>query len=333
MLVLAVTGLTAGQAWAQQDTAKGQDQYQEIIIRRKGNAPPKMTIQIDGDSVLINGKKPGELKNGDVTVIQRKGSSRGGRSFSFREAVPHGGPQGLSIFPRRSPDRFPGQPHYANKALLGVFTSPPDGADKGARVEKVQERSAADTAGLQEGDLITGVDDQAIQSPEDLVKAIGGHKPGDKITLSYTRDGAKHTATATLGENEMVAWSISPALPRNPEFHFYPMPRMNEEGDPFSFNWMNDDTPQLGMRIEDAEKPQGAKISSVLPGSLAEKAGFQRGDVITRFGDKSVSSAEAVMKALHEDRDKDKIDITVDRGGKAQTFSVKLNHPKKSFDL
>jgi putative serine protease PepD len=81
-------------------------------------------------------------------------------------------------------------------ALLGVSTQP---ADHGVEVVDVSAGSAADDAGLQVGDVITKVDDQAVATPDDLATAIGAHQPGDEVTVHFTRDGAAKTATATLG--------------------------------------------------------------------------------------------------------------------------------------
>jgi S1-C subfamily serine protease len=82
-------------------------------------------------------------------------------------------------------------------ALLGVSTQPdPSG---GAAIQDVTSGSAADTAGLQAGDVITKVDDTAITSPDDLAAAVNGHQPGDQVTVTYQRDGATKTAKITLG--------------------------------------------------------------------------------------------------------------------------------------
>jgi putative serine protease PepD len=49
--------------------------------------------------------------------------------------------------------------------------------------------------------VITKVDDQVIDGSESLVATIRGHRPGDKVTLTYLRDGKTHTVTATLGSD------------------------------------------------------------------------------------------------------------------------------------
>ncbi len=83
-------------------------------------------------------------------------------------------------------------------ALLGVETQPLPSGD-GAQIANVTAGSAAATAGLRVGDVITKVDTDTITSPDDLATAIAGHQPGDKVTVTYQRDGATKTTTVTLG--------------------------------------------------------------------------------------------------------------------------------------
>jgi putative serine protease PepD len=72
---------------------------------------------------------------------------------------------------------------------------------QGAEVQSVESGGAADKAGLEKGDVITKVDDEVIDGSESLVATIRGHRPGDKVTLTYLRDGKTQTATATLGSD------------------------------------------------------------------------------------------------------------------------------------
>jgi putative serine protease PepD len=83
-------------------------------------------------------------------------------------------------------------------ALLGVGTQPTqDGT--GVEVAEVDSGSAAAKAGLQQGDVITSVDGTATDDPDALGGVIADHKPGDQVKVTYTRDGASHDVTVTLG--------------------------------------------------------------------------------------------------------------------------------------
>ncbi len=76
-------------------------------------------------------------------------------------------------------------------------------AQAGAVVKSVTNDSPAKSAGLQAGDVITGIDGTAVASPQDLVDAVGAKKPGDTVTLTVERSGEKEPLSlkVTLGEN------------------------------------------------------------------------------------------------------------------------------------
>ncbi|MEU7132941.1 trypsin-like peptidase domain-containing protein [Streptomyces sp. NPDC046261] len=60
----------------------------------------------------------------------------------------------------------------------------------------------ADKAGLKPGDVITKLGDTQIDSGPTLISEIWTHKPGDKVSLTYTRDGKQNTVDIILGERK-----------------------------------------------------------------------------------------------------------------------------------
>jgi putative serine protease PepD len=81
-------------------------------------------------------------------------------------------------------------------AVLGVSASDVTG---GARVEAVTASGGAAKAGLRVGDVITKVDSTTVTDATELTAAIRSHSAGEKVQLTYTRNGSSHTITATLG--------------------------------------------------------------------------------------------------------------------------------------
>ena len=81
---------------------------------------------------------------------------------------------------------------------LGVSMGDATGGQDGAVVQEVTPGSPAAQAGLQAGDVVVSIDGQAVQDRSELVAAIRGHKPGDKVTLVVVRGGNETTITATL---------------------------------------------------------------------------------------------------------------------------------------
>ncbi|MEU9730027.1 trypsin-like peptidase domain-containing protein [Streptomyces sp. NPDC048002] len=70
----------------------------------------------------------------------------------------------------------------------------------GAAVVEVKDGGAADEAGLRPGDVITGLGDTDITTVTSLAEALAAREPGERTTVTYTRDGARRTVDVTLGE-------------------------------------------------------------------------------------------------------------------------------------
>jgi putative serine protease PepD len=83
-------------------------------------------------------------------------------------------------------------------AYLGVAVSN-SASPEGALLSEVNDGTPAEDAGLEQGDVITKLDDTTIASGDDVSSVIDDKKPGDKMTVTYVRDGDTHTVTVTLG--------------------------------------------------------------------------------------------------------------------------------------
>lgn len=67
------------------------------------------------------------------------------------------------------------------------------------RVAEVRAGTPADQAGLQVGDVITAVDATKIATTSALQSAIDAKRPGDEVTVTFTRSGSEKTAKVKLG--------------------------------------------------------------------------------------------------------------------------------------
>ncbi|SNT49788.1 putative serine protease PepD [Streptosporangium subroseum] len=85
-------------------------------------------------------------------------------------------------------------------AFLGVSVTDATGDAGGALIAQVTDNSPASKAGLKQGDLITKINDTAVEDGNTVVGAVRGFKPGEKVAVSYVRDGQPHTVTVTLAE-------------------------------------------------------------------------------------------------------------------------------------
>ncbi|MGI8685239.1 MAG: S1C family serine protease [Acidimicrobiales bacterium] len=86
----------------------------------------------------------------------------------------------------------------ASRGYLGVSTADPEDGSRGATVMSVADGSAAASAGIRTGDLITHVDGKAIDGAAALASAVRANQPGDSVELTVIRDGDERTVKATL---------------------------------------------------------------------------------------------------------------------------------------
>lgn len=333
--------LAGGTGWAQENKEKEKEkigEYDEIIIKKKGDKDGKVTIEIKDGEVKVNGKSIDEFDDDNISVRRRKMprvnlSTTGSR---FRSMAPAIGPEGSWHFNEEGDG--PAIAYLnSNKAFLGVSTENGEG---GAKIINVTENSGAQKAGLKKGDVITMVDDKKIENPSDLTKAIGKQKPEDKIAITYKREGKINKTTATLGKNKMSSISRSYGLTAPGQFYG---PEAMEPFEGFDFNWKSDDynhlfgtiggRPRLGIKAQDTEDGKGVKVLEVADESLADKAGIKEGDIITEFDGKAINSADELMEVAQESREKTSVKLQILRDGKSQSIEIKTPKKLKTANL
>lgn len=307
-------------AFAQSDKEKEKTKNKEketehIVITRTGDNEGKTVIEIDGDKVKVNGKEVEKGKSNGVTVQRHKYSGNAVRvlprthdwDFDFDYD------NNLSLF---SED--------ANRAMLGVVT---DEADKGAKITSITDESAAEKAGLKVGDVITRIDDEDIDGAGDVADAIHDHKPGDKVTVTYLRDGKEQKVTAELGKWKGV--KINTLAPTRV------MPDVWTPGSGQGFRniYGGGGQPKLGLQIQDTDDGNGVKVLEVAEESNAAKAGLKEDDVITHIDDKAVNSTDEITRIIRESREKTSVNMQVKRNGKSQKIEVRIPRKIKTTDL
>lgn len=70
----------------------------------------------------------------------------------------------------------------------------------GAYIYEVNPEGPAGKAGIQEGDVITHVDNVKVENSTELIGEIYKHNVGDKVTLTFVRNGQTKAVQVTLGE-------------------------------------------------------------------------------------------------------------------------------------
>lgn len=90
-----------------------------------------------------------------------------------------------------------GQVMYYNKQEKTNLKS-----GNGIYVAETSNNGGAEDAGLRKGDVITKIDDTATDSYADLSAALGSRRPGDKVTVTYLRNGKAYTTGVTLKDQK-----------------------------------------------------------------------------------------------------------------------------------
>jgi S1-C subfamily serine protease len=93
----------------------------------------------------------------------------------------------------------PDAPRPTSGVFLGVTTRDASGGAQGAEINRVVSGSPAAEAGLRDGDVVTAVDGSAVTSASDLIQQVRSHEPGDRVTITYSRNGNSSEAQVTLG--------------------------------------------------------------------------------------------------------------------------------------
>lgn len=82
----------------------------------------------------------------------------------------------------------------------GNGTAPSSPAPAGALVQQAAPNGPAGRAGVQQGDVITGVNGTSVGGADDLLTFLAGEAPGNQVTLQINRNGASLSIHVQLGE-------------------------------------------------------------------------------------------------------------------------------------
>src|SRR5216683_4181741 len=154
---------------------------------------------------------------------------------------------------------------------------------EGAVITEVEPDAPGAKAGLRSGDVITELDGKPVTDAGQLQMTVGQKRPGETIHLRVVRDSKPTSVAVTLealgadkgteiagSEHGKGRWGLSLA----------------------------DLTPDVRNELQAQASVHGAIVEDVQPGSPADNAGLQRGDVIMEVNRHSVKSASEVAQAL-----------------------------------
>jgi serine protease Do len=173
---------------------------------------------------------------------------------------------------------------------------------KGALVADVTPDSPAAKAGVQRGDVIVAYNGKEVADNHDLPAMVAGTPVGEQSTVTILRNGQKMQLAIKVGElpSEQTAGNAT-----SPEGSVQPA-----QG-----KWglqLQDLNPQLANQLN-LESKKGVAVVGVKPGSQADEAGMQKGDIILEVNQQPVTSVHEAVKKLDGPKDNNLL-LLVQRG-------------------
>jgi serine protease Do len=157
--------------------------------------------------------------------------------------------------------------------------------NEGAVITQVEDGSPAAKAGLKVGDVVTELDGQKVSDASQLQIEVGQKEPGSSIRLGVLRDGKTIDVPVMLEE-------------MGSRDHEGKEVGSNSNGKPRWGLGLTDMTPELREQLQASGDVHGAVVEQVQPGSAADNAGLERGNVIVEVDRHPVQTAADVQKAL-----------------------------------
>ncbi len=179
------------------------------------------------------------------------------------------------------------------RAYIGVSYAPDGISEEEKKANSIKDGNgvfitgiaaggAAETAGIKKGDFITKINGTEVASSGEMVDQISRYKPGDKISITYTRDGRENTVNVTLKNNSGT----------------YDLVKDNSS------------VAQLGADLAtlDSKKAKeygisgGVIVKKIKDGPLSDQTRMRDGFIILKVDDKDVKNVDELGKAIGDSK-------------------------------
>lgn len=152
--------------------------------------------------------------------------------------------------------------------------------NSGALVAEVVPGGPADKAGIRRGDVIVGYNGKKIEDSHELSLAVAATPVEKAASVTVIRDGREQELSAKIAKSGSGETTLA------------------EAAKPAQGKWglqLRDLTPQLARQLG-LKAEQGVLVAGVVPGSPADEASVQRGEVIVEVDRQPVQSVEEVKE-------------------------------------
>lgn len=157
------------------------------------------------------------------------------------------------------------------------------GTKSGVLVASVDPKGPAAKAGVQGEDILLSLNNTPINEVKNLQRVVSSTSPGTILPAVLLRNGSRQSLQVQIG--------LSPSTPKG-----RPVPPPPSEGVGIRVKTLTSDlSDMLGL-----EGVKGVLVIDVMPGSPAETAGLEEGDVVVSVSQSAASSDKAVMDMLEK---------------------------------
>ena len=153
---------------------------------------------------------------------------------------------------------------------------------KGVLVSQVFKGDPAEQAGIRPNDIIVAVDGKPVTTGRELSATIAGLEVGKRTVITLVRDGREKTIYAELAQRQDAGEIAKQELQDNGELGLQ----------------VTELSPESARRYGHAEDEKGVLVVDVQPGSKADQAGIQRGDLVKEVNRKPVDSVGKLKSEL-----------------------------------
>jgi serine protease Do len=196
--------------------------------------------------------------------------------------------------------------------LAEQFKAPAD--QEGALIAEATPGGAAAKAGLKNGDIITAINGKPISDPHALRLTIGGMNPGDKVNVTYLRDGQSRTMDVTLGE-QTANGEVSENTPPEGKSNVLDGITVGDL----------DDSARSELKVPSDIK--GVLVTDVAADSVGYDAGLRKGDVILEMKGKPLTSSDQAVAEGNKIEKTERVLLHVWSKGRTEYLVLK---PKES---
>lgn len=248
----------------------GQSGAVEIIVEGANNSARGVRIERRVNDATIHIQRQEELQR-SIKVTQER-LREGLREVRVNGLEGHN----FSSFSQDRSDR--------DRPMLGIYLDESANV-QGVRVSSTVAGGGARAAGIQGGDVITGINGVKVLNRTDLRNELNKYKPGQTIDVTYLREGLSSTTESTLYRSRS-SWDRDPC-------------------EVF-----------IGVSLGgNGSGGKGIHVSNIIGDTPAEKYGIKAGDVITSFDGVTVNSYGELLRERNKHEAGDWFKVQVERDG------------------